>query len=126
MEAENDLPVNETEIQARMLEPEKKVKDDALNRNLQLGNVKYRELFWLQKLETEGDNIRQIPVCDGGDIFKKWGEGLSLDKNHFLALSGSRNGFVRQILRTTISKNTNNYENEKSGISGFFNRKKGE
>jgi hypothetical protein len=130
MEAESysDLPVNETEIQSRMLEPEKHdTRDEEVNnRNLQIGNVKGKEIFWLHNLESARQNISKIPVSQGGDIFAKWGHKLTLEKNHFLALSGSRNGFVRQILRTSITKNTNSMENMRSGVSSFFNRKKGE
>ena len=123
---ENDLPVDDQEIQARMLEPEQRVMDGEkiINRNLRLGNLFYRDIRWMQALEAQAQNLTRVPKSQGGNIFSVWGNKLREEKNHFLALSGSRGGFVMRALKTTIQEQSLRSETTSNGGMGKFLGKK--
>lgn len=123
-EFDNDLPVDDTDIQGRLVEPEKdSVKNSVLNRNLQLSNLNGRELWKMQQLEVHNQTVGQIPNSMGGNIFRKWGAAASTEKNHYLLLSGSKGGFIRKMLRTNLlSKSINTPKS--SAFERMFSKKK--
>jgi len=122
----NNMPVDETEIRARLIEPEQSLDAEGgvINRNLSLGNLKATDLKWLHDMEVTRQNLTMIPESQGGDIFNRWGVKLSLEKNHYLVLSGSKGGFVRRIEKTNIQSTNVSSSDDSKGISGFFRKRK--
>jgi hypothetical protein len=79
------------------------------------------EIKWLQQLEDTRVDICNVPDNMGGQIFRKWGHSLSAQKNHYLVMTGSKDGQVRKLMRTNITKNDNKLETKKA--SAFFNKR---
>ncbi|MEX1384438.1 hypothetical protein [Lutibacter sp.] len=108
-------PISQVEIEGRLIEPAIQGNDiNGINRNLQLGNLRERELSRLQSLEEFAMVLEKVPVCMGGNILAKWAEDARFKKHHFLVLSGSKNGFVRTMSRTSIQEASMN--NNTGGI----------
>lgn len=116
MEQQN-MPVDYIDLQGKMVEPDKDNIQQPINRNTQLGNIKYKEAYWLQSLEEHSQNVENIPASLGGNIFRKWAYMARLKKHHFLVLTGSRYGFVRKLQRTEIHK-----AERKDTKEGAFNK----
>ncbi|MFO7886821.1 MAG: hypothetical protein R6U59_00770 [Eubacteriales bacterium] len=115
MEYEPQDAINAIEIESRLIEPDMLTNDDkGINRNLQLGNIHRNDLFRLQALEEHSMILSKIPKSLGGDIFEKWSKDTRLKKHHFLVLSGSREGFVRKMSRTSIQEAS--MQNKKEGL----------
>jgi len=105
MEYEPQEPINSIEIEGRLIEPDMLTNEqEGINRNLQLGNIPVKDLYRLQALEEHSMILGRVPKCLGGDIFKKWADDTRVKKHHFLVLSGSREGFVRRMSRTSIQE----------------------
>lgn len=117
MENLNNTPVDSIELTGMMIDPDKDNILASVNRNDQLGFIKFREAYFCQALEEHALLVENIPRNLGGNIFKKWGRMARLKKHHFLVLSGSRGGFVRKMERTRINKDEQKMEND-----GVFTR----
>lgn len=118
----NDTPVDAIELTGMMIDPDKDNVLSSINRNDQLGFIKFKEAYFCQALEEHALVVENIPANFGGNIFKKWGRMARLKKHHFLVLSGSRNGFVRRMEKTRINKDEQKLEND-NVFSRLFNSK---
>lgn len=125
---EQQFPVDTIELTGMMIDPDKDNVIQPVNRNNQLGNIRFREVYWCQALEEHALVVENIPNSAGGNIFRKWGQMSRLKKHHFLTLSGSRGGFVRKMERTRIQKNDNETEADNMFASFFKpkNKRKGD
>ena len=117
MENQQNSPVDTIELHGMMIDPAEENTLQSINRNDQLGYIKFREAYFCQALEEHALVIEKIPPSLGGNIFMKWGRNARLQKHHFLVLSGSRSGFVRRMEKTNINK-----DERKSETEGVFSR----
>ena len=86
-------------LQDKQIEPSKYI-SEYVTRNQSLGNLTDKEFLDAKIVKDEALKLIDMPYKIGGWLGRKVGKNLLARNELTLVMSGSRNGFVREILAT--------------------------
>jgi hypothetical protein len=111
------------QIVEKTIEPDVKISPDQANRNMQLGNIAAPEFTFLAHRHERGMDLLNYPHERNGWMYKKYGLALLRKNDANLLLSGSKDGFVRQLLRTSTQVQRMKDETDRGLFKSTLGRK---
>jgi hypothetical protein len=108
---------SEVQLRDKQIEPDNKLDNEAVNRNLQLGYIKNRaDLVWYNHMIDLADKLRDFPVQQGGWLLKRYGNQQLKIMDKQLVLSNSTDGFGRTSLNTLTRNQALKQQDIKNGF----------
>jgi hypothetical protein len=124
-EAHNNQSINawdSIQLIEKTIEPDKTTSPFFANRNMQLGNITAKDYPFLVHRHERGMDLLSFPNDRNGWMYRKYGQDILQKNDAALLLSGSKEGFVRQLMKTSTQVQRMKDETQR-GLSYIMGKK---
>ena len=114
---------SQVQLVEKTIEPDNKISPEQANRNMQLGNIDPREYPFVVHRHERAMDLLNFPQDRNGWMYNKYGVDLLRKNDAALLLSGSKDGFVRQLMRTSTQVQRMKDETDRGMFGSIMGKK---
>lgn len=111
------------QLQEKTIEPDTKIFEDVVTRNLQLGNIPSKDMKLYFHMIDRGVEYKEYPKAEGGWLYKAFGNRLFKKLDAMFVASNSDSGYLRAIMNTQTRVQKIRDDTPSKGFFGNMRRK---